>query len=354
MKLEDYIKKQRIRLEERINTFLTQKKESVPSGLNTLSDTLNTLQTIIPKGKLLRGIQVLLAHEMFNGRNQEGALDAAAALEIIQAAVLIQDDFMDNDEMRRGQRSVFAQYVDRGKRQGNQDSLLYGQSMATCVGDIGFFLAFELLSHCSSENNIASEIVALFSHEWQLVGAGQMMDVDFAGRLYEPTEDEVMNIYRYKTARYSFSLPLIMGAKLAQADLSVQKSLDLLGETLGIMFQIKDDELGIFGDEAVTGKPVGSDIRENKKTLLRSMLNNKVSKSEKNTLAAIFGNVSFTTEHLQYVKDLIISYGILKDLNTKMETEKQKVDSLINKLPITKEYADILHQFTNFIYKRSK
>lgn len=352
--LTDYIQKYRALLEKNIHDFFEEKKKTTPVELTTLYDSLEHLQTNIPRGKLLRGIQILLAYEMFGGTNQNEALTAATALEITHAGVLMQDDFMDNDYTRRGVRSVFAQYLDSGKTKGTHDSLLYGQSMATCIGDISFFITYELLSSCSANPSISQSVIKLFSHEWQLVGGGQMMDVDFSSRDYEPTAAEVMTIYRYKTARYSFSLPLSIGALLAETDESTIKQLDTLGEGLGIIFQIKDDELGLFGDEKTLGKPVSSDIRENKKTLFRSMLMKKATEEEKKSLMSIYGNKNLTTDEIESVKNLIVSYGIADEIQKKVEAMSKEALEIIDEISADKVYKNLLHEFVELNLQRKK
>lgn len=290
-----------------------------------------------------------MAYEMTTGKLTEEVFNAATALEIMQAGVLIQDDFMDNDYTRRGQRSVFAQFYDQGKTQGTVNPLLYGQSMATCVGDIAYFLAFELLS---TTNNI--NILQLFSREWQLVGAGQMMDIDFSSRSYEPTEAEVMTIYTYKTARYSFCLPLSIGALLGNADNKIIKALDMIGEKMGIIFQIKDDELGLFGDEKRLGKPVGSDIRENKKTLIRAMLNKMASEKEKKHMSQIYGKTDISENDITYIKDLIKEYSILGDIHKKVDEMEKEINTLIEEIPIRKNYQSLLTELITYISTRSQ
>ena len=88
------------------------------------------------------------------------------------------------------------------------------------------------------------------------------------GRLEGPawTSTTYCACTRYKTGRYSFSLPLLAGAMLADAPAELRGKLETFGESIGLLFQIRDDELGLFGDERELGKPVGSDVREGKKT----------------------------------------------------------------------------------------
>ena len=224
------------------------------------------------RGKMVRGGLLLLGHEMHAAGGGRAAprpvLRAAAAMEIIHSSLLIHDDIMDNDRLRRGGRTIFAQYEQAGRRARAVDPAAFGRSMGICAGDVGYFLAWEILSGLAVDAERKVELLALVSRELSYVGLAQMQDVAFSAFPRIPSRDDVLALYIYKTARYTFALPLMAGALIAGAPAAERRRLCELGERLGVIFQVRDDELGIFGSEAETGKPVGSDIREGKKTLL--------------------------------------------------------------------------------------
>jgi geranylgeranyl diphosphate synthase type I len=110
-------------------------------------------------------------------------------------------------------------------------------------------------------------------------------------------------MYTHKTGRYSFSLPLLAGAAIADAPGELRGKLETFGESIGLLFQIRDDELGLFGDERELGKPVGSDVREGKKTLLFSSLIAAMGPEERRRLDGIFGNPHATAADIEYVRE---------------------------------------------------
>src|SRR6185437_3870747 len=118
------------------------------------------------------------------------------------------------------------------------------------------------------------------------------------------TQEEIEQVYRYKTARYTFSLPLMLGALLAQKDATIIQQLENFGEKIGTLFQLKDDDISLFGKEETTGKPEGSDIRENKKTLHRHYLFQYASSEEKQQLQTLFGKQNLTKNDIAYVREL--------------------------------------------------
>lgn len=180
-------------------------------------DAIEKIRGLVSEGKTIRGCLVLLTHDALKGRSKNEALRVAAAYELMQTALLIHDDIMDHDISRRGIPSIHIQYK--------------SEAMALCVGDICFFLANELLSNTQVEK-ISAKI-------FQEVGIAQMADVSHSAK----SKIEIVSLYQYKTARYSFSLPMMAGAVLAGADIILTKHLEQLGEQMGILFQIQDDKI---------------------------------------------------------------------------------------------------------------
>ena len=98
--------------------------------------------------------------------------------------------------------------------------------------------------------------------------------------------DDVINTYRHKTGRYTFSLPISLGALLRGSNIDTRHKLERMGEYLGVIFQIKDDEIGLFGDPDLTGKPNSSDLAEGKKTVFTQGLWKTMEESQKTELEA--------------------------------------------------------------------
>ncbi len=231
-------------IEHYLRTFFIKKQKELSSVNVWGSDVCKRYLTFALQGKMIRGCLIILGFEMFGKKATEDVVKAAAAMELFQSALLIHDDIMDHDTMRRGQRTIFAQY---GVNH-------FGESMGMCAGDIGFFFAFELLADMSQQKYA---ILPLICRELVKVGVAQMQDVSVGNQKEIPSEADILNLYRYKTARYTFSLPLMVGAILAGQSEATINILEKLGEDLGIMFQLKDDELDFESDQ-----------REGKKTLL--------------------------------------------------------------------------------------
>ncbi len=337
-----------------LEQFFAGKRRRKQGHLIFQTDALNRLAVLSQKGKMLRGVFCLLSYELNAGTNNSLMLPVAAAIEIMNTALLIHDDIMDNDVLRRGMKTMYAQYMAFAEQKDSKNSEDYGKSMALCVGDLAFFLAFELITSAESPKDRISRAVALMASELQYVGYAQMQDFDFGQTDYEPTKDEIFSIYQYKTARYTFSLPFMLGALFAGADETVIHQFATIGEKLGIIFQIKDDELGLFGTEDIIGKVVGSDIRENKKTIYRLLIFEKATSKEKLQLAKAFGNQNLTLKQIDFVKATIQKYKIQEIVNKEMSSIAKEIADAIDKLKIEPARKAILQQLVDFNTGRLK
>ena len=267
---------------------------------------------------------------------------AAAALEIIHSSLLIHDDIMDNDRLRRGARTVFAQYEQVGRDRRAADPGRFGLSMGICAGDVGYFVAWDILSRLPLDPAVRAALLALVSRELAYVGLAQMQDIAFGAFARTPARDEVIALYLHKTARYTFSLPLMAGALLAGAGAAERRRLGELGERLGVIFQVRDDDLGVFGTEAETGKPVGSDIREGKKTLLYIELFRKARGAERSELEALFGKTTLSRAEAARVRSAIEKLGARKTLDSMLAGLAEDANRMIGALPISQDHAAVL------------
>lgn len=351
MNLEQQLTAYKPLIVDYLSTFLAEQKTSL-SGINSWGgDVVDRMQGFAGQGKVLRGSLVVATAAMYGKEVDDSVLAMAAAIELMHASLLVHDDIMDNDELRRGQPTLLAQYQQLGQDRGSRQSLAYGQALATCVGDLGFFMSWQLLSR---SGQFSVELSNLFGREMAAVCLAQMEDV--AGGLTDAELDEtaITAIYRYKTARYTFSLPMMCGAMLADQPTEVLEQLESLGEYLGLMFQMKDDELGLFGDSQQTGKPVGSDIAENKKTLLRLWLLAKASDRQKSRLDSIFGSASITQSDVAMLRQMIEELGVLDRMDELMAKWAAAAEPLIAELAVADDQKAWLFELLEYNRQRTK
>lgn len=347
MNLQEYVTANKPALKNFILDFLN----SQDTSLFEYQDITKKLSDFVTNGKMLRGLIVCLTSEMYGKDIRKDTLSLAAAIEINHSSLLMHDDILDNDRLRRGKKTIFAQYEDEAREHNIQDSYFYGTSSAIIVGDIGIFLAVRLFENVADE--YIKKILSLFYKEMLNVGLAEQYEFGVGLKDIEISDDEILNIYRYKTARYTFSLPMKLGAIIAGADDNQIQLLDRIGEELGIIFQIIDDEIGLLGNEEEIGKPVGSDIRENKKTLVRKILFENATEEERVFLHSAFGNPNLTEDQIRNVQEITKNHHIDKKI---IEISQKRAEGLIgqiDKLSISEEYKNVLKEFVQYNLHRT-
>ena len=301
------------------------------------------LDAYAQSGKMIRGILVRLGYELCAPDAPDAAMDrvldrAGAAMEFLQAGLLIHDDIMDRDVLRRGQTTVHAQYERDAAESCATDPAHHGVSLGVCAGDVAFFLGFHALAALPVPPAFearARNVAAFSAQELCWVGVAQMQDVRHGGggNDSDPDPAQILRVYRYKTGRYTFSLPLVIGAMLADAGPTYVEALDQAGENLGVLFQLKDDELGIFGDAAQSGKRADSDVRENKKTLLRHFLYAAADEALRTKLDGIFGSREPGADGLRAVREALEATGARAKVREYMHCFALEASERIASLP---------------------
>ena len=273
-----YLEPVKQRVSQTLREFFSAHRAQL-SAINPMgADAGDRLLEFSLQGKMIRGCLVPLGFAL---GSRSGAAElprqpscAGAAMELFQSGLLVHDDIMDRDLTRRGRPSIFHQYEQAATRQNTRTPAMSGRRWASARGT----WPTSWPSSCSPALPVPEPVRS--ARCWGCAPASsprwasprcRTWPGELRGHRWESTQ--ILKMYTYKTGRYSFSLPLMAGALLAGADpVLAGPAWSLLGEILGILFQIRDDELGLFGDEQELGKPIGSDVREGKKTLLYARL----------------------------------------------------------------------------------
>jgi geranylgeranyl diphosphate synthase, type I len=353
MTFEAYFERVHQRLQDDLGAFMASKRGDVGRLRPWGPDALLRLTAFTQKGKMIRGGLVLLGCEMAGGRAGRAALRAGTAFELIQSGLLIHDDIIDRDPRRRGGPSVHEQYARFSPAApGGGDAAHYGLSLALCAGDIAIFLAFEAMAGLPGPPERVAAVQRLFAAEFGTVGLGQMLDIAAGASRGELTRRRILDIYRYKTARYSFFLPLAAGWILGGGPARTLPTIERLGEDLGLVFQIKDDELGLFGQTRATGKPVGNDIRQGKRTLHAAEILGRSAGADRKRFRAVFGRPGASAEDIAFVRDLAARTGSRDEVRRIMLRLGRRAAREIRTLPVGDAHRSLLEGLLAYLLDR--
>jgi geranylgeranyl diphosphate synthase type II len=301
-------------------------------------------------GKRIRPYLVMVG----NGALDTRVVPVAVAQELVHIAMLMHDDVIDQDFIRHGTKNISGIYKDAYGSYLNDDALAvhYGHSAAILSGDALISEAYVLIARSEFEYETKQRITQqLQTSMFELIG-GELMDVEAGfmnGEQFDP-----MQIYRYKTASYSFIGPLLSGAYCANLEQPIIELLETYATNIGIAFQIQDDLLGVFGDEKETGKSsTMNDIREGKRTLLIANHERNMNQQQRQRFEAVFGASDVNDDGVRAFKEDLQASGAKETTYAQAERYFALASEALSALPDGERKHELL-QFTQRLQNRSK
>ncbi len=263
---EELLRDVRRRVDERLATWLAPKvaqASQVSAEVRAAAAGIERLA--LRGGKRMRAALVAAGYVASNGEREstdvQPCLPAMVAIELLQVYLLIHDDWMDDDDVRRGGPSVHVALRDE------LGSSRLGDAAAILAGDLASGYAQEALLECALPPDRVLRAARAFAKIQEEVVIGQLAEMR-APTSKGTSAPTVETIHALKTASYTVTGPVVLGALLAGADEARALGFERFGRPLGVAFQLRDDLLGVFGDPTATGKPVWNDIRQGKRTAL--------------------------------------------------------------------------------------
>ncbi len=277
----------------------------------------------------------------------DAALAVATSLEIFHAAALVHDDLVDNSDTRRGQpaahRALQAAHRDAGW---TGDSDTFGRSGAILLGDLLVAWSDDLLEEGLRGSPTADATRRAYAQMRRDVTIGQFLDVaEESAYTVHPDDthaERALRVASYKSARYSIQQPLQIGAALGGAAHAQSDALGRFGHDVGMAFQLRDDVLGVFGDSAVTGKPVGDDLREGKRTVLVAYAREAVSPQERQAIDQRLGDPALDAEQIGILQRTIVDSGALARTEELIAHYARRADLALAEAPLRADAVDEL------------
>jgi geranylgeranyl diphosphate synthase type I len=275
------------------------------------------------------------------------AVDAGAAFELLQAFALIHDDVMDDSATRRGRPTVHTAQATRLTEEGwLGEPRRFGEGVAILVGDLSHAYADGLLADAGpSARRIWDELRIELN-------LGQYLDLRAAaaGQLDQETAEQVST---FKSALYTIVRPLQLGASIdGPADPELLTLLERFGRPLGRAFQLKDDLLGVLGDEAAIGKPVGDDLREGKPTELAALAAERADAAQRKTLAGI-GRRDLDEDDVAAIVAVFEATGAVDGITERISELVVEATSVVPDLPFNERSQGALAALAGYVAARN-
>jgi geranylgeranyl diphosphate synthase type I len=279
-------------------------------------------------GKRLRPYLVLKSCRLVGGR-EEDALPTAAALELLHTFTLIHDDIIDEDEKRRNLPTVHVEW---------------GMPTAIVTGDLLFAKVYEAITEHTDSRRVSPkrilQVLKDVSEATVTICEGQILDMMFESK-ETVSEDQYFRMIEAKTAAL-FETSARCGGILGGAKKSWVERLGRYGHYAGVAFQLIDDVLGLTADEKALGKPVGSDIREGKRTLIIVHALKHASEIQRKKILETLGNRSASLERIQEVVGLVGSLGSISYAEQKAKKFIEKSKRALATFPASEDREDLI------------
>jgi len=346
-------------LAETILTALTDyEKTSLQYSFDNVL--IEPVKKFIVSGKMFRGgLFLTVVTELMRLDNPSSeTFKVATVLELVGSAILIQDDVMDEAVLRRDLPALHREYA--GKIDLHQPKIInsrFGESSAILVSDFLLFLATKILSLLELKPETSLKLIEAMSTEITQLVFNQAEELRFAALPLsdlEMTQEKILQIMIGKTARYTVQWPLRFAAIVAGVAPEIDLALQNFGEAAGVVFQLSDDRLGLFGETVLTGKDIDSDARSGKKTFYAYFAQHLLKGAQAQEFSALYGKSDLSLPELAQLQELLVSSGVEKEVNLLTQTYVAKAKLALEALGDWPRLQKLLAETVDFLAVRAR
>ncbi|MGK0722909.1 polyprenyl synthetase family protein [Leucobacter sp. W1478] len=355
-------------VQERISDVISEHRTELEALGSDSAPVLDEAQAYLSGGKRLRAQFATLGYRAVGPLDFSGTpdpkvdqiLDVACALEFFHAAALIHDDVIDRSDTRRGRPAVHRHFA--SIHQSNQwrgSSEHFGLSSAILLGDLLQSWADERLQRAcdaAPERGCAAAARGHFNRMRSEVAIGQYLDVlEEQIPTFSPEQEQLERSTRvlvYKSAKYSVEAPLLIGAALAGASAEQEQALADFGLPVGVAFQLRDDLLGVFGDQEVTGKPAGDDLAEGKRTILVTIARSALPATQQRVFDELIGDPQLDAEQIEMLQRTIRGTGAVEQVEQMITRNLDRATGALASSPLRPEARRQLSVLAERVSKR--
>lgn len=341
------------KIDKEIGIFFNKAIEEGKKRDLVITDALKYAKTLtLAGGKRIRPALMYYGYLGAGGKEKNKMLKAAVSIELVHTFLLIHDDIIDRDLERHGKDTVNMRYEKIGKRFfPTRDPKHFGNSMAIIIGDMMAAIGNQIIFNSGFDEKLIMKALFDLQSIVSYTVVGQVKDLYIEYR-NKATEKDVLEMYEYKTAKYTIEGPLHLGAVLGGSDEKILKGISNYSIPIGIAFQIQDDILGIFGNQKKLGKKVGSDIEEGKITLLVVKARERADKEQRKMLEKLLGKRDLNFNDIKNFRNIITETGSLEYAENMARKYINEGKKELDKLEIKKEARDFLMGMADYMVQR--
>lgn len=324
-----WLRELRAGVDERLARFFDEKKCETRSISSPTLELVEEIEALTMRGgKRLRPALAAAAYRCVRpGDGMEPLLELSGSLELLQSYLLIHDDWMDGDEVRRGGAAVHASL-----HRIHRDRHL-GAALAVLAGDLASAYAWELFMGAPYPIQSRSTALSLFLQTQKEVYCGQHLDLI--------GDADVARMHGLKTTSYTVRGPMLLGALLGEASQRQMEALSSWARPIGEAFQVRDDLLGALGSPEATGKP-GLDLQHGKLSSVLAELRQSTDRAAREPVERIVGRSEVSDRELNQARDLLHDLGVVERLERRIRALRKQADAVLNDAPFSSQGQSML------------
>jgi geranylgeranyl diphosphate synthase type I len=351
-----YLKNHQQEAKKALDIFFDQELDSykqIDPTLNSMGQEIRTL--CLRGGKFTRSAITNISYHLSSSKALSDIFSATLAFELFHKFLLIHDDIIDRDLVRYAGPTLEAVYSKKFSLISDQSNLhVYPIGVAMISGDLLHGMSQKLITESNLKPKIKLKVLSVYPQILSEVIAGWKIQTDLNYQdINQVDEGNFLKGMELVSARYSFIWPLRLGQIMAGANKDQwRKELDLYGYHVGMAYQIQDDILGMFGDPNKTGKPVGNDYLQAKKSLLILRAFKLTDKKNQQFLLKTIG-VNASPDDVKRASQIIIDTGSLKYSQNLAQDHIDKAKVELSKLKDS-QYTQLLSSLADYVIKRDK
>lgn len=330
-------------IEERLKAFLDEAVEDAAGYHPFIGKVYSDIaEFVLRKGKRLASCSTLLTYKGYAGEIDERILKACVGVELYRHAILVHDDLVDMDELRRGGSTLHKQFIDKDSPYDER----FGDGASVFVGNIVYALGIRALMESGFSEEKINRVLCLTSEGYRDVNESQILDLLFEQKDVSVEEWTVM---ASKRAACLFKVTLLTGAILADASEEDLMLLSEAAEHMGYSFDIQDDIIDSFAEQEEYGRSTCLDISKNKKPLhvVYALASEDTEKVE--ALKCLLGKQFLSFGEKDLARKLLRETGGLDKAKQASKTHAQQARTLINNTKLTDNTKQFFNTFTQYI-----
>ncbi len=326
-------------VEERLRDYLGEAVKEAKDYHPFIGKVYSTLEEFVfRKGKRLASCSTLLTYQGYTNRVDDPILKVSAGIELYRHCILIHDDLVDRDDLRRGEKTIHRMFSEERNER-------FGEGVAVFLGDIAYALAIEVILNSRFEEDKLARILSILSERYREVNESQILDLLFEGKEVDADEWHIM---ASKRAASLFRITMLIGAILGGAPEEDLEILEEVAVNIGYAFDIQDDIIDTYASEDQYGRPPCGDLILSKKPLHVVCALGSKNREESEALKGLLGK-KLRAEETEQAKMIIKDSGGLEAAKETSKAHAEKAKALIANTGLNKETKRFFTSFIDYI-----